>query len=703
MSKQELTIDIKAIDGFSKVFKNMESPLNSFMSQMKNLDQNTNFDKLKLNLDSVSKYFLKLSKDLDNATNNNKKRWADFNKSLFNGFNEITRPFDAINGKLGNVFNSGLFLADDFNTNLNRIANITHIEHDHEKIKALKNDAEEAAKFIGDSTANFSSMMYTAAKNAVTTKQGLIDASLAATTMAKDLQMDSHLAMEGVVNFTHAYGEGEDKFNKYADLLVWMKEKSGSNMDQIIDAMSKAAPVSKNFNIKETELAAMYTQMSLGGIRGGVAATAIKNFFFGTQDPNAILKKANADPEYAEKLKDQGIMETLDSTRLKKWGGAVAKLGLDKNQLYDKQGNLQLFNYLIPKLQEAQQKLTTKDFNQNLRYMFGREGFSGIAKLVSLPKDQNGFSAQKALAEMQEYEGKRMQQFKIYRNSYRGKLDVLSSSMDTFKEKLANSGVLDLAIKLVDKLGNAVIKISDFFKENPAMLKWVAGFGVFLIAGFKFLGFMANLGNAIFAFKKVGEFISLIATTKIGGALIRCGLAVSKFIYKWSMLKFVVSLLSKLGNFLIFAGRALAVFAISNPFTAIIAGSALVAYLVYKNYDLICDVFSSIWEWIKKIFSFGFDSIVYLYKKIKGLILNSDEIKMPDAIDITKTEIQKIEPVQLYIPKSQQEITQLTNKSIIDINFKNAPKDLIVSSSSKGENKPKLNITNMGHQDLAYE
>ncbi len=705
MNKSELVIDLKAIDGFSKVFKNMESPLNSFMSQMKNLDQKTNFDKLKLNLDGLSKHFLKLSKDIDKATTGNRKKLDHFNKSLYNGFNEITRPFDSINKKLGNVLNSGLYLADDLNTNINRIANITHIEHDHAKILQLKNDAEDAARFIGESTTNFSSMMYTAAKNAVTTKQGLIDASKIAVTMAKDLQMDPHAAMESVVNFTHAYGEGEDKFNKYADLLVWMKEKSGSEMNDISLAMSYAAPVSKSFNIKETELAAMYTQMSLGGIKGSTAATAIKNFYYGTQDPNEILKKAKNDDEYSELIKNNGIMETLDSTRLNKWGGAVKKLGLNKNNIYDSSGNLRLFDYLIPQLQNAQKRLTTKKFNQNLRYMFGREGFSGISKLVALPKDPNGMTAQKSLEAMNEYSGKRMQQYEIYRKSYRGKMDTMGTRVDILKEKIANSGLLDLATKFVDKIGIAIDKFGQFAKKNPSTLKWMAGIGVATIAIFKLLGMIAKVAEGVFAIKKVFEFSKFIAESQKLKALKNVFIFFTKF-------KNIISIFSKFKSLIFFIARGLAIFALTNPFTAIIAGSALVAYVVYKNYDVISKFFSAIWNFIKDIFNNGlgsltniFDKIYSYYIKLKGKLFgDNNEIKgIPDQIDVTQREIQKLEPISLYIPKSNAEMNQLTSKSIIDINFNNAPKNLSVSSATKGNNPTKLNIVNMGFQDLAYE
>ncbi|MBX9838739.1 MAG: phage tail tape measure protein [Silvanigrellaceae bacterium] len=705
MNKSELVIDLKAIDGFSKVFKNMESPLNSFMSQMKKLDNNTNFDKLKLNLNSVSKYVLKLSKDLDNATTNNKKKWNDFNKSLFNGFNEVTRPFDSINNRLGNIFNSGLFLADDLNTNMNRISAITHLTN--KEFDSLKNKAESTATSIGTSTAQFSKLMLTSVRSGVQSIDGLVNSSKLGSMFGKDLNYDPAESLKSIVRVTHAYGEKEDKFTDSADLMVWLKEISGSDMGEINTGLANSAPVAKSFNLPKVDLASIYAQMALGGVEGSKAGTSIKNMLYGTISPKTLLNLTKNDSKFADTLKEDGITVTYDAKSLDKWTRATKVLGLDENKIWQK-GKLQFFEYLVPKLQLAQKKLEPNIYGESLRNMFGKEGIAGITKMAA-SAENGGTDIFKTHQRMQKYQGQTSLQFKFYQNSYRGKLDKLSGEVDNFKEKLASSGILDLAIKFVGKLGNIMERVGTFSKQHPSMLKWVAGFGLFALAGFKVLGMIAKVAEGIFAIKKVFEFSKLVGESQKLKTLKKAFSFFSKF-------KNIISIFSKFKSLILGIGRGLALFAISNPIalaiTATVALIATAGYLIYKNWDKIKIWLYGAWDSFKGLINSGleiltkaFDKIYGYYIKIKGKVFgDNNEIKgIPDQIDITKKEIQKLEPISLYVPKSNAEMNQLTSKSIIDINFNNAPKDLSVSSATKGNNPTKLNISNMGFQDLAYE
>jgi hypothetical protein len=310
---------------------------------------------------------------------------------------------------------------------------------------------------------------------------------------------------------------------------------------------------------------------------------------------------------------------------------------------------------------------------------------------------------------MQKYQGQTSLQFKFYQNSYRGKLDKLSGEVDNFKEKLASSGILDLAIKFVGKLGNIMERVGTFSKQHPSMLKWVAGFGLFALAGFKVLGMIAKVAEGVFAIKKVFEFSKLVAESQKLKTLKKAFSFFSKF-------KNIISIFSKFKSLILGIGRGLAIFAISNPIalaiTATVALIATAGYLIYKNWDKIKIWLYGAWDSFKGLINSGLDVLTKAFDKLYGYYIriksklfgDSNEIKgIPDQINITKKEIQKLEPISLYVPKSNAEMNQLTSKSIIDINFNNAPKDLSVSSATKGNNPTKLNISNMGFQDLAYE
>ncbi len=740
-NKTPVTIELNAYDGFSNVILKVENNLTNLSTKFDNIGQTAN-----KNLNNAANDAKKLNDNLNKIGNG-----SNFNgmfKGLYNGFNEISYPLNNLSNKFENTFKSGIHLADNYNTNLKRIESIAHLSSN--AMDNLKKNAEIASNSLGESMSEFSSTMYTATKNAVTTQQGIIDASKYATMMAKDLGIDKHMAMESIVNFTHSYGKGEDNFKKAADLIVWTKEKSGSEVPDIQKALSYSAPVAGSFKIPQTDLMAMITQMSLGGIKGSSAGTAIRNFLYGAMDPKALLTMAKKDKNFSQKMVADGVSEIFDRTKIDKWHSATKILGIKSSQMYDEKGVLRLFDYLIPKIQAAQAKLPSNHFSMAIKDMFGKNGVAGITQLISKPTDAHGMTIQKSREIMGHYDNQGAIQFKFYQDSVRGKSDKLQAQIDNLKTSIANSGLINFVSKIIDKLTFGVQKLN---AVSPWILKtflYVGG-GVFVFA--KLGAAIVSTAQTAWAFYKAFGFVKTgikeLKFTKIlnGFNFLKKALSFANIISKLS------SGFRALTMAINIARLASMTFMLSNPMTlaifAIVAAIAVVSYLIYSNWDKIKFyinvavsffkvVFKTQYDFIVGIFDLAYEKIMWIwdkigdiFKKIKSFFISSSGdlvekfspgmgaiIKTTGIISNYNDEIERSHDLnnnfnlmpqpqknfyELPVPQPQNKSQQKETKSIVELSIKEAPKGSKVISKSTGENPPLIKMSGMGFQDLAYE
>ncbi len=714
MSKTPVTIQLNAIDGFSNQFSKIENNIKLMSGQFQNLGKegNQNFDKLSFNLRKTSDDFSKLAKNIETSTNKSKKLFGEFGKGLFNGFNEITAPFNSLNNKINHSLSTGLFSADDLNTNMKRISSIAHItgkEFDNLKIKA-----EDTAKSIGTSTSDFSGIMLTAIRSAVQTSDGIINSSKLGSMFAKDLHLDPAFALKSLVRLTHAYGEGEDKFTDSADLMVWMKEISGSDMNEINTGLEDSAPVAKSFNLPKTDLAAIYSQMAIGGVEGSKAGTAIKNMLFRTVSPKMLFNLTKGNPKLAKSLEDEGINPTFDMTKMSMWDKAAKVLDLDPNKIWQN-GKLQFFEYLIPQLQKAQKNLSPEIYGSALEKMFGKHGIAGINKMAA-SAENGGTDIFKTRDRIQGYKGQTAIQYKAYQESLRGKLDQFNSQVNDLKVKIVDSGLLEYAIKFVDFLSKCISKIIEFGNQNPIIFKTMLIFAGIVTVGFKLLSLVANVAQGFWALEKAFTFLRdgiAFVITKVGGFFTYLGYLYLRLSTLYSsFMGTILTRCASLFGYIMMGIRVLMLFLIANPLVAIIAAIVIgIGYIIYKNWDTVKKFLIDTWDWIKETFlkavnsfSEAFDKVKNYISKIKGIFTSEKEELLKDTdvnANITKNTTSTYQFLPFYLQPAANKAQE--NKSIIELNIKNAPKESTITSKNYGNNAPKINLANMGHQDLAYE
>jgi TP901 family phage tail tape measure protein len=724
-NKTPVTIELNAYDGFSHVILKVENNLTNLSTKFDNIGQSAN-----KNLNNAANDAKKLNDNLNSIGKNN---FNGMFKGLYNGFNEISYPLNNLSNKFESTFKSGINLADNYNTNLKRIESIAHLSSN--AMDNLKKNAELTSRSLGESISSFSSTMYTATKNAVTTQQGIIDASKYATMMSKDLEIDKHMAMESIVNFTHSYGLSEENFKKAADLIVWTKEKSGSEVPDIQKAISYGAPVASSFKIPQTDFMSMVTQMSLGGIKGSSAGTAIRNLLYGAMDPKALLTMAKKDKSFSQKMVTDGVTEIFDRSKIDKWHSATKMLGIKSSQMYDEKGVLRLFDYLIPKIQAAQSKLPSNYFSMAIKDMFGKNGVAGITQLISKPADHHGMTIQKSREVMGHYDNQGAIQFKFYQDSVRGKSDKLQAQIDNLKTKIVNSG-------LIDFVSNAIDKITIYVQKLNSVSPWI-------------LKTFLYVGGGILVFAKLGAaIVSSVQTVWAFGKafmFVRTGISALKFTRITNGLKILrgalsfASVISKLsGAFRILSGAITVLrvvsmgFLMSNPWTALITVvvGALVylGYLIYDNWDKI-KVFINIFkiffkeqfDFIVRIVDFAYEKIIWIWGKIKSLFGTAGDLigsafpEMGAIIKATSILLNHEDPKQdvhdsfnlipkdqrpfyeLPVPQPQNQLQQKETKSIVELTIKDAPKGSKVVTKSSGDNPPLVKMSGMGFQDLAYE
>lgn len=248
--------------------------------------------------------------------------------------------------------------------------------------------------------------------------------------------------------------EGQQAANIVGDQLTKAALSSNVLMTDLAEAIKYSAASMVTLKQQLPQVAAMIGVLGNAGIQGSMAGTSIRNMA-------DYLTQSITNPNF-------------------KGAKALAKLGLDKQDFVDANGDLQDFAVILEKIGTATQGLSTVDQNAVFKSIFG---VRGMRAAVAIMRDTEGYFdllnqiQNNSAGFAEEVVRKRM-------GTFAGKIEMVQSAienlMTTFSEALDKNPII---MGFLDMVSGAISQLRDLMATPFG--PWIAGFVAIAAAGLK--------------------------------------------------------------------------------------------------------------------------------------------------------------------------------------------------------------------------
>lgn len=276
-------------------------------------------------------------------------------------------------------------------------------------------------------------------------------------------------AADGASNVLQGFGKEASEINKINDELAYTAANSNTSVQQLVDAMSFAAPVAKGLGVESAEAAAHIGILSDAGIQGGRAGTSMARIY---------ADLANTTGPAAEKMAELGI-STIDS-----------------------QGKLLAFDDIVG--QFGNSTANASDIMQ----IFGKRG--GPAMLAILERgSQDAFEFAEAIDQA---DGAAKEMADIRMSGIEGAILKLKSAWEGFLLTVAESGLVEAVAGIATAFTSLFSKLANL---NPELVKTFAMVAMIAAAIGPLIMLFVKLTNPIFLISAliaglIGWFTKLI-------------------------------------------------------------------------------------------------------------------------------------------------------------------------------------------------
>ena len=235
-------------------------------------------------------------------------------------------------------------------------------------------------------------------------------------------QMDLAEAADIASNVLTGYGKTADEMTNVVDILAKTFTSANTDLSQLGEAMTYAAPVAASAGVQFEEAAAAIGLMGNAGIQGSMAGTSLRNAIAALLDPTR--------KQYAA-MKDLGLTVT------------------------DATGQLLPFEDIVRQLGES--GATTSDFIT----IFGKRAGPAMAALV----DQGADALADLTSELENAGGTAQSIADTQLQGLQGQLTKLKSAFEGLMISIADSGLLDRATVLMEQLTAGVGQLTAKFES----------------------------------------------------------------------------------------------------------------------------------------------------------------------------------------------------------------------------------------------
>lgn len=371
--------------------------------------------------------------------------------------------------------------AADFEKAMNRVQVLTRASED--QFNSLRNQAEYLGMTtVFSATQAGEAMSYLAMAGFSADKiLGAMPGTLA---LAAAGQMDIARTADIASNILSAFRLDASEMNRVADVLAFTMSNANTNVEQLGEAMKFVAPVAAGMNIPIEEVAAAIGKLSDNGIQGAMAGTNLRMILAQLASPTNELKR---------------VFSTLK---------------IPKDEIVDATGNVRGFTRVIEALEKS--GATT----EQVLSAFGSRAGPAVLNLMGASSQ----AMSKMTKDLQSSAGTAETIAKKQTEGWAGQMLLMQSAIEALQNAIAKAGVLEFLTKLLSKLTDFVVRLSQL---NPEILKWgtvivgvVAAIGPLLmilssiITGIATLsGWIASAGGVVALLSNpIGWVITVIMT-----------------------------------------------------------------------------------------------------------------------------------------------------------------------------------------------
>lgn len=396
---------------------------------------------------------------------------------------------------LAGIATVGLKTASDFESamsNVKAISGATGEEFDELRQKAI--DLGGSTAFSATEVADAMTEMAKAGWNTeqiIAGMGGVLDAAAAS---GESLGTVSTIVADAITGFGMEAAES----TRVADLLTQAANAGTIGINDLGESFKYIAPVAAaaGWSIEDTTTA--LSAMSMSGIKGSQAGTALRAVFSRMVDPVG---------DAAAKMKEFGISVFDAEGKVKPLDTIVSELrstfGKVDAEIQNTDGSLKSYGEIMAQVEQGTMSLTDKTKLQALSQIYGQEALAGVLSLLNLSEEEYDEIA----ASMDNASGVAQETAAVMRDNLSADVEELMGSLESLAITLASL----IVPALRDFVQWLTQLINKFAALDPETQKTIL----------KFAGIAAVIGPVILILGKLVTGIGSIITTfgKIPGAI----------------------------------------------------------------------------------------------------------------------------------------------------------------------------------------
>lgn len=416
-----------------------------------------------------------------------------------------------------------------------------------------------------------------------------------------------------------AFRMSQAQVTTLADQINYLGNNTPAAAKGILEIVQRIGPLGEVGGYAASSIAALGATLRGMGIQEEIAATGIKNTMLALVAGESATKGQIA---------------------------AYKELGLDygkvtKDMQQDANGTTLMVLKKIATLEKYKQAAVLSD-------LFGKESLSAIAPLLT-----NMSALEKNLglvADKSKYAGSMEQE-------YAARAATSANNIQLLKNSVAALGI-DIGNVLLPPLNSVITKarlftntITNWAKENPIL---AASLTKVAVGGAILLGAVSALALGVLT------LVGPLAMLKLSIATVGTGAGIAA-----TALKLMLLPIKMIGLAFLTTGRML----LANPMilaiTALVAVVAGAAYLIYKNWTPITQMFNQVWTGVKNAFSSGISFIKGIIQSVDTTFANNPLLNLlVPIIGIPRTIIANWSVISGFFSDIWQQITSTVSTGV---------------------------------------
>jgi len=486
------------------------------------------------------------------------------------------------------------------------------------EFKTINNEIVEMSTRLPMAAKDIAAIVAAGAQSGIASKE-LTTFAETAVKMGVAFDISAEESGQSMAELRTAFRMSQAQVTTLADQINYLGNNTPAAAKGILEIVQRIGPLGEVGGYAASSIAALGATLRGMGIQEEIAATGIKNTML------ALVAGESATKGQIAAYKELG----LDY-------GKVAK---DMQQ--DANGTTLMVLKKIATLEKYKQAAVLSD-------LFGKESLSAIAPLLT-----NMSALEKNLglvADKSKYAGSMEQE-------YAARAATSANNIQLLKNSVAALGI-DIGNVLLPPLNSVITKarlftntITNWAKENPIL---AASLTKVAVGGAILLGAVSALALGVLT------LVGPLAMLKLSIATVGTGAGIAA-----TALKLMLLPIKMIGLAFLTTGRML----LANPMilsiTALVAVVAGAAYLIYKNWTPITQMFNQVWTGVKNAFSSGISFIKGIIQSVDTTFANNPLLNLlVPIIGIPRTIIANWSVISGFFSDIWQQITSTVSTGV---------------------------------------